>query len=176
MDNYFVRICEGSAGNMKWKDAWLKPEPLKEMVVMVKTIDEQRLENIKQMSSHERQMWEVDFFYAPAYIAEKGKRPYFPLTLLFADNYSRFIFNAHITTHDKYRIEFYEQFLKTIEGIKVIPEEIWVRRKELFVYLKQLTGQLGIKICLVKKLQAVDEARKSMFEYFGRRRKTKLKK
>jgi hypothetical protein len=169
-DNYFVRICEGSAGNMKWKDAWLKPAPLKEMVVIVKTVDGQRLENIKQRSSREKQVWGVDFFYAPVYIAEKGKRPYFPVALLVVDNYSRFIFNAHITTHDKYRIEFYEQFLKAIEGSKVIPEEIWVRKKELFVYLKQLAQALGIKMRLVKKLQAVDEARRYMFEHFDRRR------
>lgn len=168
--NYFVRIREGSAGNMKWKNAWLKPAPLKEMVVMVKTIDGQRLEKIKEISSREKQIWEVDFFYAPMYIAEKGKRPYFPITLLFVDNYSYFIFNAHITTHDKYRIEFSEQFLKTIEGIRVIPEEIRVRKKELFVYLEQLATQLGIKMRLVRKLQAVDETRRYMFEHFGRRR------
>lgn len=167
---YFVRILHTSGGNMVWKDSWLKPAPLRKVVFMVKSIDEGRLETIKKDSSRARQTWEVDFFYAPMYIAEKGKRPYYPILFLFVDRDSYFILNAHITTQDRYRVEFHEQFLKTIERIKVLPEEIHVRKEELFFYLEQLAAQMGIKVRLMKKLAAVDDARKSMFEYFTKRR------
>lgn len=170
--SFFVRVQKKSGAAQGWKDAWRKPAPLKRIVIMAKSIDEQRLQDIIKKSSRQRRVWEADFFYAPAYIAEKGKRPYFPLALLFADSDSYFILNAHITTPNKYRVEIYEQFLKTIEKMKIIPEEIWVRKEEMFFFLKPFIAPLGIKMRLVKKLKAVNDVRKHMSEFFSRRKQS----
>ncbi|MCM8774381.1 MAG: hypothetical protein NC820_06585 [Candidatus Omnitrophica bacterium] len=165
--SYLIRIRDE---NLKWQDSWYEPKPLTKIVMMAKTIDLARINNIVRSSKRLRQVWEVDFFYAPAYIAEKGKRPYFPIVFLFVDNYSFFILNTYISSPEKYRIEFHEQLLKTFENTKIIPEEIWVRKEELRVYLEPIAEKLGFKVQIVKKLKAIDEARKGMIEYFGRRR------
>lgn len=165
--SYLVRIRDDNLG---WRDSWTKPTPLREIVLITKTINSAQIENILNNSKQARQVWEVDFFYAPGYIAEKGKRPYFPVVFLFVDNYSFFILNSHLTLPDRYQVEFHEQFLKTIENNKILPEEIWVRKEELFAYIEPIAKQLDFKVRMVKRLKALDDARKHMFEYFGRRK------
>ena len=169
---FFVRIRHD---NLVWNDSWCKPTVLRKIVTMTKTIDLQQIENILHKGKRTNQAWEVDFFYAPAYIAEKGKRPYFPVVFLFVDSYSFFIFNSHISPPDRYSVEFLDQFLKTIENSKLIPAEIRARRDELSAYLGPIAEHLGFKVRLMKKLEALDDARKGMFEYFGRRKHSERK-
>ncbi|MBL7068282.1 MAG: hypothetical protein ISS34_00265 [Candidatus Omnitrophica bacterium] len=160
----YVRIQDV---NMEWKDAWLKPAPLlRKMVLMVKSIDEERLENIRKECTRQKETWEIDYFYAPMYIAEKSKRPYFPVALLFADRYSYFILNAHVSNHDNFRTEFFEELFKIFEEHKTIPEKIAVRKDEFILYLKPFSERLGIKVSMATKLRVIDSARKHMFEHF----------
>lgn len=170
-NHYFTRIAKKENGILKWNDAWLEPMSLRKVVMMRQSIDEKRLERLIQTADRQKMTWEVDFFYAPAYIAEKGKRPYFPLVLLWVDQHSYFIFFVHVTTYDKYRIEFIRQCLCAFESAKMLPGEIQVRKRELLVYLEPLGQRLGIEIKLVKKLKAVDEAHKGMREFFSKKPK-----
>jgi len=166
---YFTRILKREGDNFKWMDTWLEPTPIHKMVMMVKTIDEGRLKNIEQLTKRQKVIWEVDYFYSPAYIAEKSKRPYFPLIFLWVDQYSYFILSTHMTTQDKYKAEFIDYCLDVFESTKILPEEIQVRKEELFIYLQPISQRLEIKVKLVKRLSAVDEARKSMIESFSKR-------
>jgi len=73
-----------------------------------------------------------------------------------------------MTTPDRYRVEFIEQCLHAFESSKMVPGEIQVRKEELLAYLKPLIQRLGVRVKLVKKLKAVDDARKGMREFFGK--------
>ncbi len=168
-ESYMVRTRENSGNGEQWKDSRLKPVFLRKVVSVTKTIDKARIENIKKAASAQKQIWEADYFYAPVYIAEKNKRPYYPLILLFVDRDSFFIINVHMTTPDKYRVECYEQFLKAIEAVKIIPAEIRVRKEELFIFLERLASEFGIKIRIANELRAVDDVRRHMEKDFGRR-------
>lgn len=163
---YFSRLFRKKGDSIIWKDGWYKPVFLQEMVLMRQSIDENRLEKIKQLD-RQKLIWELDFIYSPAYIAEKGKRPYFPLTFLWMEQASYFILFTHMTTPAKYRIEFIEYCLRAFESAKVLPEEIQLKKQELLAYLEPLAQRLGIKLKLVKKLKAVDNARKSMKKFFS---------
>lgn len=165
---YFTRIAKKEKNRLKWKDAWLKPVFLRKMVMVRQTIEEVRLERMRQLDRQQKMVWEVDFFYAPAYVAEKGRRPYYPLVFLWVEQYSYFIFSTHITTSDKYKIEFIEYCLRAFESAKIIPGEIQVRKEELLAYLQPLAQKLGFEVRLVKKLRAIDDARKSMKEFLGK--------
>ena len=44
----------------------------------------------------EKGIWEIDFFYVPAIVQEKGERPYYPYMSLLVDNNSAFILNFQI--------------------------------------------------------------------------------
>lgn len=168
--SYFVKACDDAAGNGNWKDIWLKPVSLQKVVSISKTFDQRQLDAFLEKFPHQKQSWEMDYFYAPTYIAEKSKRPYFPLTFLFVDSYSHFIFNVHITTPDKYLLELHEQFLLSLQKAEVLPQEIRIRKEELFVFLEPLADRLGIKMKVTNDLPALDDARKAMFEHFGRRK------
>jgi hypothetical protein len=168
-NQYFNRAVKKKEDIFEWYDAWLEPAPFHKIVIMRQAIDEKRLERLIQTAVRQNLTWEIDFFYAPAYIAEKGKRPYFPLVLLWVDKDSYFIFFVHVTTPKMYRVEFIEKCLLAFESAKILPKEIEVRKKELLSYLQPLSQQLGIDIKLVKRLKAVDEARKGMREFFGRK-------
>ncbi|MFA5261255.1 MAG: hypothetical protein WC450_08520 [Candidatus Omnitrophota bacterium] len=170
-ESYLVRTREDSEQGARWKDSRLQPVFLRKVVLMAQTIDKGRIENIKKISSPVKQTWEVDYFYSPACIAEKGERPYYPLILFFVDSDSFFIINAHMTTSDKYKVEFCEQFLKAIEAVKVIPAEIQVRKEELCIFFERLAAEFGIKVRTVKNLRAVDDVRRHMEKSFGRQRK-----
>ena len=116
-------------------------------------------------------MWEMDTFHAPTVVGEKGQRPYFPTLLLMADRDSYFILNAHMTEPGRYPVELHEEFLKTIEKNNVIPEEIRVRKEELWACLGPLAERLGIRVRLDPKLPAITEARKGMSQFFKGTRK-----
>ena len=164
--HYFSRLHQKKGAILRWKDGWHKPTFLHKMVLMRQNIDENRLEKIEQLDK-QKMIWELDFIYSPAYVAEKGKRPYFPLTFLWMEQSSYFILFTHMTTPAKYRIEFIEYCLRAFEFAKVLPGEIQLRKQELLAYLEPLTQRLGIKLRLVKKLKAVDDARKSMKKFFS---------
>jgi hypothetical protein len=165
---YFTRIAKQEKGALQWKDEWHKPTFMRKMVVIHQAIDESRLEKVRQLQRQQKMVWELDFFYAPAYVAEKGRRPYYPLVFLWVEQHSYFIFSTHITTPDKYRIEFIEYCLRAFESAKIIPAEIQVRKEELLAYLQPLAQKLGLGVRLVKRLRAIDDARKSMKEFLGR--------
>jgi hypothetical protein len=165
-DYYFTRVSKKEKGALKWQDAWLMPHPLREVVIMHKTIDVGRLEKIRQLDRQGKMIWEIDFFYAPAYVAEKGKRPYYPMLFLCIEQHSYFILSTHLTTPQKYRVEFIEFCLQAFEAAKFLPQEIQVRKEELFAYLEPLAKQLEVRIRLVKKLNAIDDARQSMEKAF----------
>jgi len=161
---YFVRVWEEKSGKREWKDTSLKPVPIKRIVQITKTFDGRRMENITALP--QKQMaWEVDFFYSPAVVREKGKRPYFPMMLLFSDHDSYFIFNGHLTEPGRYLVELHEQLLQTIEKVKLLPEEILVQREELHAYLKPFCERFGIRVSLVEELPAVRDARSGMREF-----------
>lgn len=162
---YFTRIAKKEKDALKWRDEWHKPTFMREIVVIRQAIDESRMAKIAQLKKQQKMVWEIDFFYAPAHVAEKGRKPYFPLVFLWVDQHSYFIFSTQLTTPDKYRIEFIEYCLRAFESAKILPEEIQVRKAELFAYLQPLTQRLGARLKLAEELIAVDDARRSMKEF-----------
>ncbi len=165
-ENYLVRIQDKISADKEWKDAWLPPLPLKKILLMDRKLDKERLGGLMKTARRQNMLWEVDYFYSPAYVAEKGRRPYYPMTTLFVDSISFFILNAGVSAADKYRLELDELFLQTIAKAEIIPEEILVSKKEAAFLLGPTAEYLGIKISLVKKLKAADDVRKEMFKHF----------
>ena len=163
---YFVRVAEKKRGGLEWKDQWLKPQPLKEEKAPPEPVDEIRLHKLKKISSPEG-VWEMDFFYHPVGVQEKGGRPYYPYVILCSDHYSGFIINVHLAKPWEYRSVFPEQFIRVMETLKALPGEVLVAKEELFDLLEPITSRLGINLRLVERLAAVESARASMYQLFG---------
>jgi hypothetical protein len=57
--------------------------------------------------------------------------------------------------------------LNVIEKNAYLPQEIWVKREEVFQLFEVLVSRLGLKIKRVKKLSQLEHAKKSMNSYFS---------
>ncbi len=163
---YLVRVAEQSGPELHWKDEWLSPAPLERTKDEAPVLDEIRLQRLKKRGLRPAGIWEVDFFQFPAPIQEGG-RPFFPLCLLIVDQDSGFVFGTHLESKDRHRPEFLNQMLKVIEETAYLPQEIWVKREEVFQLFEVLVSRLGLKMKQVKRLKQVEYAKKSMNSYFS---------
>jgi len=121
------------------------------------------------MIPRRRGVWEIDFFYHPNPVQERGERPYYPYVMLWVDHYSGMILAFHLARHARYKPEFIERFLELAENTKVLPKEIFVKKEETFKLLEPLTSGLGIELSKMKRLMELEEAKDSMFDFFRKR-------
>jgi hypothetical protein len=163
---YLIRVAEQSGADLHWKDEWLSPAPLERTKDEALVPDEIRLQRIKKKGLRPTGIWEVDFFQFPAPIQEGG-RPFFPLCLLIVDQDSGFVFGTHLESKDRHGPEFLNQMLKVIEETAYLPQEIWVKREEVFQLFEVLVSRLGLKMKQVKKLNQLEYAKKSMNSFLA---------
>lgn len=105
---------------------------------------------------------------SPEGVKEKGERPYFPYIILWVDHYSGLIVKVHLTKPEEYASEFVDQFLNLLEKGTFAPEEILVKREELFTLLEPITSYLGIDVKKVNRLPALEEAQADTLRFFNR--------
>lgn len=165
-NHYLVRVPKKERDGLKWKDKWLEPSPLEKTKIVAEPLDEHRLEKIKRTITQPQGVWEIDFFYSPHGVSEKGERPYYPYMILWVEHYSGLILKFHIAETTEYKSEFVEQFLNSLENIESLPKEILVKKEETFKLFEPITSKLGIKLRRVKRLIALEEAQDGMFEFF----------
>jgi len=163
---YFVRIPKRKNETIEWVDAWLEPLSLCKIVRVFKKLDNERLQRIEKIASHTKMVWEIDSFYVETCVREKDGRPLYPITFMCVDQDSDFVLNVNLVSHKRFEDEFIEYFLKLVEEHKLLPKEILVKKEELFIYLKPFAEMFNIALKSVKRLTAIEKARKSMFEFF----------
>jgi hypothetical protein len=169
-NQYLVRVPEKEKGGLRWRDEWLEPYPLEKEEIIAKPIEVNRLEKIKKTIFRRRGVWEIDFSYFPQPVGDKEERPYYPYVIFYVDHDSYHILNSRLEKPAKYISEFAEQFVKFVEKTKSLPQEILVKRKEVFKLLKPVTSGLGIGLRNVKRLPALEQAQASMFDFFEKQK------
>jgi hypothetical protein len=98
---------------------------------------------------------------------QEGGRPFFPLCLLIVDQDSGFVLGTHLESKDHHRPEFLNQMLKVIEETAYLPQEIWVKRDEVFQLFEALVSRLGLKMKQVKRLKQLEYAKRSMKSFLS---------
>lgn len=167
-DHCLVRMVEQIGLNAKWRDGWLKLPSFEKQEFEIPPIDEIRLQRIKKMVFHKPFIWEGDLAYAPVPIHEGG-RPYFPFLSLWVDHDSGYILKGELLEHLEYRANFQDQFIRLIESVRFLPQEVRVNKEEVFKLLEPITTKLEIKLTLTSKLPALEEAQKGTEDFFLRR-------
>jgi hypothetical protein len=163
---YLVRMPEVSETGLIWRDKWLAPVPLAKDKPFEVVVDEFRIQRIKKSAKSTNLVWEVDLFFAPTPIEEKG-RPYFPYTMFILDHNSGVILGLDLMHIKEYEKGVQEKFLSFIEKTLTIPSKILVRREEAFKLLEPFGTRLNFKLNMVKKLPCVDKAREGMMGFLG---------
>lgn len=166
-NQYLVRVPEIKGDTVAWKDEWREPGPVKPEDTVIVHVNEVRLQRIKNSLKQAAAIWEIDFFLAPTPVMEGG-RPYFPQAIMIADHDTGFIREVHLASKDTCQIEFSDKFLLCMETAEAVPLEILVRKKENAKCLGPIAALLNIKLSEVKKLQNIDNARRSMMKFFSR--------
>jgi hypothetical protein len=158
---YLIRIAEQNGPDLHWRNEWLAPAPLEKAKCGVPVPDELRLQRIKKREVRQAGIWEIDFSLIPMPIQE-GHRPFFPLCLLIVDQSSGFVLKSHLEGKDRHGPEFQNQMLSAIEEISLLPQEIWVKRDEVYQLFEPLVSRLGLKMKRVKRLKELERAQRSM--------------
>lgn len=161
-DHYFVRVPGKQGENIKWQDEWLVPLPPEKEAPPVMRVDETILSRLKKAKSQRKGTWEIDFFYMPAIISEKGERPCYPFMSLVVDHDSAFIFNFQLERRAVSMSNFPAKFIGFLEKTKLMPERILVKRDEVRRILEPLAAKLGIELRSVESLPALEYAQRSM--------------
>ena len=162
---YLVRIAEKNGPDLHWRDEWLAPASLARAKCGVPVPDELRLQRIKKREVRQVGIWEIDFSLVPIPIQE-GHRPFYPLCLLVVDQASGFVLRTHLGSKDRHGPEFQNQMLSAIEEISLLPQEVWVKRDEVFQLFEPLVSRLGLKMKRVKRLKELEHAQRSMESFF----------
>jgi len=164
-DHYFVRVPDNPGENIIWKDEWLELSPLKMEDTPVIPVEETTLNRLKKAGLQRRGIWEIDFFYVPAIVRDKGERPYYPHMSLVVNHNSAFILNFQLEKEADSKSTFPVKFADFIERAKVMPDELLVKRYDIYKIMEPLSAELGIEINMVGSLPALEYARKSMTEF-----------
>jgi len=166
-NHYLIRVPKKDETSLSWRDEWIEPLPLKKAEIFVEPIDADRLEEIKDRIPNSQGVWEVDFFYYPTPVKEKGERPFYPYITLWVEHHSGFILSQYLAKPAECISEFPGQFLKLAENYKTLPQEILVKKEETFNLLEPITSELGIKLRRVKRLRMLEDAQASMSKFIA---------
>ena len=166
-NHYLVRVPKKEATGFSWKDLWIEPLPLAKNEIILKTLDKELLNQINRKHLPHQGTWEADFFYYPRAVQDKGERPFYPYVLFWVDHHSGFILDHHLTKPDQCILEFQERFYNTIMNMKILPQEILVKKEETFRLIEPIALELQINLRRVKNLEMLDSAKASMYKFIN---------
>ena len=166
MENHcLVRVAKYEGETLNWKNEWSRLPTLERRVTGIPVVDQLRLHRLKKKASFSQVILEVDSFFAP-FVIQEGEKPFFPHISLWVDHRSGLVLKHHLSKREEFKAEFQNEILNLFEEVKSLPSEIRVRQKESFKLLEPITSTLGIKLKLVKKLLALEDAKEHMKNYF----------
>ncbi len=161
---YLVRVPQEENG-LSWRDEWLNPGPFQKEKITPKPVDKDVLGWLKRKISQRQGVWEIDFFYSPSPIKE-GERPYYPYVVLCGNHFKDFILGSNVIKTNEMSSKFPEELLRLIREEKILPNKVLVKKREGYKLLESLTSKIGIELEEVDSLPVLEEARKSMEEFF----------
>lgn len=165
-----VRFAEKKDGKLVWRDEMREIPPPAEKEFLI-NIPSSLIDELKAFPQTKNFVLEIDLFYAPTPVGEKGKRPYIPKMLLLADGRSGMIAGFQIIQPKEDDLENYTEIsrhlFESLQKLNVRPQEIRVASESLFDLLKGANQQLNIKLRQTDDLRAIEAAKEGLFGFFG---------
>lgn len=165
-----VRFAEKKNGKLVWRDEMREIPPPAEKEFIIK-IPQALVDELKAFPQAKDFILEIDLFYSPTPVGEKGKRPYIPKMLMLADGRSGMIAGFQIIQPKEDDLENYTEIgrhlFESLQKLNVRPQEIRVASESLFDLLKGLNQQLNIKLRQTDDLRAIEAAKEGLFGFFG---------
>ena len=167
--SYLIRSAKkDKTGELVWEDQYKEIEPYSPAFVSFNIRDEMRVRRLASIKPDSRLVFEVDTFFTPSPIKEKG-RPYYPKVCMLLDHGSSMIISFEMLSNLKKEghrcIEMLAGFIEK-NGVK--PSRLLVARDETYYLYIDVCRQLGIKLEKVKYLKLVEQMRSEMFNFMLR--------
>ncbi|MEW5937062.1 MAG: hypothetical protein AB1665_04490 [Candidatus Thermoplasmatota archaeon] len=161
-DCVLVRAHQKERG--AWCDEWVKPAPFESSKLIPEPLDEDLVARVKHAAGSRSGIWETDFFYLPGAVREKKERPWHPRVFLVQDHHSFFILTSHMEPPHP-TTSFPGALLSFLAEWGHLPAEIRTKRAETYDILERLAAALRIKLTMVKRLPALEDAMDAMDEF-----------
>jgi hypothetical protein len=165
---YLVRVPEKHGEEWVWKDTIQRPAPVQSRAVTPAPLDEARLKRLREVPST-RGVLQMDYFYTGATVkGEEDERPWYPQILLAADAASGYILGTELVRPDEVPAALVKQLLDIVERMAQRPDRIEVRQEEARLILKPAVDRLGTRVIRVRRMPAVDSARRELGQFLNR--------
>jgi hypothetical protein len=166
---YLVRVPEKRGAEWVWKDTVQRPAPVRPSAATPPPLDEARLRQLRELPST-RGVLQMDYFYTGAAVKgeEEDERPWYPQILLAADATSGLILGMELVRTDEVPATLVKQLLDIVERMGQRPDRIEVRQEEARLMLKPAVERLGTRVIRVRRMPAVDSARRELGQFLDR--------
>lgn len=156
MTQIMVRTHDGQ----RWNTEWMEPWDLEEEV-MVGYVNEDVRENLLKLPH--KGIWEADSYPYPEPVQEDSEeRPYFPCSIIWADHESGLLMDNTLVEPNKWVSSFLKAFQKITKNRGLLPQEIQVRKYEIYEVLEPVASELGMELSLIDELKVIDGATEYM--------------
>ncbi len=156
-----VRVPSTKGEHIEWRTEWRTP-PEEEPLLFEVRVPEVYLEAVKE-APHTVPSVQVDLFWLPTAMKDKGERPVFPYVLLVVESENGYILHTDLLTATEGMQALYLSVPAEVFGALaragVRPRRIYVRSPMLYNLLKDLAVMAGVTVQKKSSLRALDEAR-----------------
>ncbi len=167
---YLVRVPRQKNGRWQWHDELQKipPPGPKEYHLLMDLHALAILEKARPTTARV----DVDFFWTPAPVGERGERPYYPYTLFMVDPQSGMILGADTLIADPTPEDMWASVPKKVVQLlartKTKPQAIRVLSPPLASFLEPVAQRIGCQINLVDTLPELEAAKNMMMGFLMR--------
>ncbi|MCC7550418.1 MAG: plasmid pRiA4b ORF-3 family protein [Methanobacterium sp.] len=144
-----------------WQDEWR--EPSEENEVMVGFVEEDALDEMFNLAH--QGVWEVDYSIFPEPVQDDPReRPYFPYIITWADHEHGMVMNTTLAEPSQWGSIFSESLKEVMKSKGSLPQEILLRRNEIYNLMEGIASSLKIELTIVADLDIIDDAMEYMMD------------
>jgi hypothetical protein len=166
--DYLIRVPRLKDAIPSWEDSIVTVDPPPTQLLSL-SVDGPTLGKLKEFSRSGA--LEVELFILPAKVGRRQERPRLLYALLAVDSASDFILGMQLMEAIDGVELMYARVAETLASDwkqhQMVPQEIRVRSARLLNVLQPLATELAVTLSLVKKLPALNRAKRSMIEHLG---------
>jgi len=155
--------AEGDSWQVKWIEA---AAPAEEPLPRARLMPEQ-IAGLRSQNYPMREPIEIDYFATMSAVGEKNERKASTGVALAVDAENGWLFPPGVTSPPNPGEALANVLVETIRSGKAFPSEIRVRNKVLEACVAEIAQSLAIPVRVVRRLPALDEARRGMRQFLG---------
>lgn len=167
---YLLRVPSEQDGEITWTDE-IRPIPQPETLIIRMDIDTAAFEALQDVPRVGNSV-EIDLFMIPMPMEEgRGKRPFFPFTLLIVDADSGMVLShdtlSPLPSLDDMYGEVPQKVIELLLSNNMLPYEVYTQSSMLTAVLSPLFEQLDTRVVERPFLPLLNEAKEAMFKHLG---------